>query len=438
MKWDDESNNNRWNKRVLKKWEPIILSGRMFMLMAVASAAFFIVIGIGVIAEQKAQSTPLAGMKGIAAQMPTQLFMNAIAMEMSGVPASAQQLQWDSKDAARLLVRLMTNMNPLDPKTLLAGELPRANREQTVPLRLPEGNQYAKGPADYMPLPDQLTQGEEEPRSSQNDKFKPLPGSSGKDGSGTKQPSSQLNNKVVFIYHSHNRESWNPVLKSKSSNPNDSELNITLVGKRLQDQLEKRGVGAAHSDKDYASSVEGYKWNQSYKYSHSTIKEAMSQHQDLQFFFDIHRDALGREDSTVTINNKSYAQVYFIIGHRNPNWKKNEKFASEIHSRLEKDYPGISRGIWGKSAAQGNGEYNQSLSPNSVIVEIGGIDNTLEESYRTVDLLADLIADIVHEQQGDKPVTKPVNADSNKGKKAYSAYSPEQLRDDTNATTSIG
>ncbi|WP_051217516.1 stage II sporulation protein P [Paenibacillus assamensis] len=437
MEWNDE-NNNRWNKQNLKKWEPLILSGRMFMLMAVASAAFFIVIGIGVIAEQKVQSTPLAGMKGMAAQMPAQLFMNAIAMEMPGVPDSAQQLQWNSKDAARLLVRLMTNMNPLDPKTLLAGELPRANREQTVPLRLPEGNQYAKGPADYMPLPNQLTQGEDDPQSSQDDRIKPLPGGAGKDSAGTKQPSSQLSNKVVFIYHSHNRESWNPVLKSKSSNPNDAELNITLVGKRLQDQLEKRGVGAAHSDKDYASSVEGYKWNQSYKYSHSTIKEAMSQHKDLQFFFDIHRDALRREDSTVTINNKSYAQVYFIIGHRNPNWKKNEKFASEIHSRLEKDYPGISRGIWGKSAAQGNGEYNQSISPNSVIVEIGGIDNTLEESYRTVDLLADLIADIVHRQQGDKPVTKPVNADSNKGKKAYSAYSPEQLLDDTNAATSIG
>ncbi|MEW9106043.1 stage II sporulation protein P [Paenibacillus sp.] len=102
----------------------------------------------------------------------------------------------------------------------------------------------------------------------------------------------------------------------------------------------------------------------------------------------------------------------------NPNWKKNEQFANEIHERLEKNYPGISRGIFGKTALQGNGEYNQSLSPNSVVIEIGGIDNTLEELYRTADVLADFIADIVHKKKDAKPVNKPIPNPIIKGKGA--------------------
>jgi len=35
-----------------------------------------------------------------------------------------------------------------------------------------------------------------------------------------------------------------------------------------------------------------------------------------------------------------------------------------------------------------SGEYNQSLSPNALTVEIGGIENTREESERTARLLA--------------------------------------------------
>jgi stage II sporulation protein P len=101
----------------------------------------------------------------------------------------------------------------------------------------------------------------------------------------------------------------------------------------------------------------------------------------------------------VTINGKDYAQVYFIIGHGNKNWRENEAFANKIHAKLEKEYPGISRGIWGKSSANGNGEYNQSLSPNSFLIEIGGVDNTLQESYRTADILARLIADEVFQAE---------------------------------------
>ncbi|MGO4372579.1 stage II sporulation protein P, partial [Paenibacillus sp. MCAF20] len=209
---------------------------------------------------------------------------------------------------------------------------------------------------------------------------------------------------VVFIYHSHNRESWFPELTEKMKDPNSTTTNITLVGKRLADKLEEEGVGALHSKTDYPTAIKDYRWELSYKYSMKTVKEAIASSKKLKFFFDLHRDSQKRKYTTIDIKGKSYAQVYFIIGHKNPNWKENEEFATQIHEELEKKYPGISRGIWGKTAATGNGEYNQSLASDSVLIEIGGVDNTLEESYRTADALAEVIGEIYWE---DAKVTAP-------------------------------
>ncbi len=61
---------------------------------------------------------------------------------------------------------------------------------------------------------------------------------------------------------------------------------------------------------------------------------------------------------------------------------------------MEAKFPGISKGIHAKSG-EGNGVYNQNFSPNSVLVEVGGVDNSLEECYRTADALAAAIAEVI-------------------------------------------
>lgn len=68
-----------------------------------------------------------------------------------------------------------------------------------------------------------------------------------------------------------------------------------------------------------------------------TVKEAIASSKDLKFFFDLHRDSQKRKYTTIDIDGKSYAQVYFVIGNKNPNWKENEAFATKIHKALEKN-----------------------------------------------------------------------------------------------------
>lgn len=204
---------------------------------------------------------------------------------------------------------------------------------------------------------------------------------------------------IVFIYHTHNRESWNSEIQEGESNASSKEKNITLVGERLAQQLEKRGMGAMVSTTDYPTTVPNYEWNYSYKYSKKTVKEAIASNENLKFFFDLHRDSQARKYTTAEIDGVSYAQVYFVIGQRNTNWKENEAFAKKINEKIEEKYPGLSRGILGKTATTGNAEYNQSLAEQNVLIEIGGVENTLEESYRTADVLAEIISEIYEESK---------------------------------------
>ena len=90
---------------------------------------------------------------------------------------------------------------------------------------------------------------------------------------------------------------------------------------------------------------------------------------------------------------KSYAKIAFVIGRNNPNYEKNAALANKLHQAIEKKYPGLSRGVMKQGGAGHNGVYNQDLSSNALLIEIGGVDNTFEEMYLTVDVFADVFSE---------------------------------------------
>lgn len=203
---------------------------------------------------------------------------------------------------------------------------------------------------------------------------------------------------TFLIYHTHNRESYFPELKEGAKDASSKTVNVTLVGKRLAASLEKLGMPSIHQTTDYPTKVQKFNYAYSYKYSKQTVVEALKEHKELTYLFDIHRDSQRRDKTTVEINGKEYAKILFVIGERNPNWKENKEFADKLHEALNAKFPGISRGILSKGPGTGNAEYNQSLSPRSLVVEMGGVDNTLEESYRTADALASVMKDLTGEK----------------------------------------
>lgn len=384
-----------------KRMRQLLVTGRTFALLSFSSMLFFVMLGIAGIAHQQTTKSPVNSMKGFAAAVSSGFFGDMLEMEMPAFHSSLETESFTTKQISAFLMRALTDINPNDPKSLLAGELPGMSANDAILIRKGLGTDTAVGPEDNAPITYDPLGGINEDTgvdvSDNEGGNETVPQPTDEPAEGDKdeevKPTTD-SSKIVFIYHSHNRESWYPVLADKSKDPNSSTKNITLVGKRLAQKLEEEGIGTQHSDTDYPTAIKNYRWELSYKYSMKTVKEAIAGSKDLKFFFDLHRDSQRRKYTTVEIDGKSYAQVYFVIGHKNPDWEKNEAFATKIHEELDKKYPGISRGIWGKTAASGNAEYNQSLASDSVLIEVGGVDNTLEESYRTADALAEVISAI--------------------------------------------
>lgn len=201
----------------------------------------------------------------------------------------------------------------------------------------------------------------------------------------------------VYIYHTHNKESWSNVARNtKGSSVDDPEVNITLVGKRLAQLLNERDIPALSGDDDFSEKLKEQRlgFSQSYKVSRQAVNQAREAYPSLSYFFDIHRDAnVPREKTTITIDGKVYARVLFVIGTAHSGYKENLAFAEALNELLNAKYPGLSRGILTKSKHQGDGEYNQSISPGSLLLEFGGTNNTLQESFHTAEAIAYVFAE---------------------------------------------
>lgn len=295
-----------------------------------------------------------------------------------------------------LAFELTTSLNPEDPRSLLGRELPGFALFDAKIIVAGEGTNYTNMPIESAP-PMEVMMAEREASKEGLGKLDEL------DENFEEPAITTDGRKVVHIIHSHSRESFLPELKDAKV-PNEafhSSVNITLVGERLGWELEKRGIGVDVDTSDIGKilSERGWVYHQSYDASRNIVKEAMSSNHNLQFFFDLHRDAQPRDITTVTINGEEYARTLFVIGENNKNYEKNLQLAEELHAMLDRKYPGLSRAVILKPASGANGRYNQDLSPNSILVEFGGVENTLEEVYRTAEAFAEVFSEYYWEAE---------------------------------------
>lgn len=208
---------------------------------------------------------------------------------------------------------------------------------------------------------------------------------------------STFGKEVVYIYHTHSREAFLPYLKNvdEPKEAYHSTANITLVGNMLGRALERRGIGTRVDSTDIVQVLDakGLDFNSSYNVSGEQVRSAHSENIELEFFIDIHRDSLRKDSTTVEMNGSNYARLLFVVGIGHKDFEKNLTFAEDLQTILDAQYPGLSKGIIQKDSSQGNGIYNQDISPNSIIVEIGGVDNTAKELHRSTEVLADVLSD---------------------------------------------
>lgn len=406
----------------LQKWmQSAGFIGKTYLILTALTFFIFMLVGAVGYGQQKLNASPVSSMKGLAASLSNDFFLDMMGLEVPHLTdTKSAASSFSQENILGFLFRMVTDINLHDPKTLLAREVPGLGLDASYLLRIPTGANVGVGPVEYPPGNPSTGgndpgSGGDQPVAAATSSPSPTPvGASAPTPAPTIGQAANNTKKQVLIYHSHNRESWVPELGLTNKQANiaqDAKKNITLVGKELADRLEEKGIGAIHYSTDYASTIDKYNWYYSYKYSNKTVKEAFAANPEIQFVFDLHRDDSAREKSTLTVDGKDYAKVFLIIGQKNPQWEKNEAFASQLQEKLEKRMPGLSRGIWAKEAHDGNAEYNQSLSTHSVLIEVGGVYNTLEECNRTAGVLADVIADMLKDAT---KVNAPAATDSKK------------------------
>ncbi|MBR4671836.1 MAG: stage II sporulation protein P [Bacilli bacterium] len=192
---------------------------------------------------------------------------------------------------------------------------------------------------------------------------------------------------TVYIYNTHENEKYSTT----------KELNIRYSVKDasnyLKDKLKTYNINSIVEKGSITDILNTNNWNyaSSYKVSRMYLEKAKKDHQELTYFIDIHRDSVNKNISTIKIGNKTYARTMFLLGLENNNYKANQKVMEKLETWLNVNYKGLSRGIYEKKGRGVNGVYNQNFSPNCILIEVGGEENTYEEVTNTMDVIAEML-----------------------------------------------
>ncbi len=207
----------------------------------------------------------------------------------------------------------------------------------------------------------------------------------------------------VLIYHTHSTESYEMqdlgyYESGSSARTTNEKYNMIRVGDEIAAQLEKAGIEVIHDRElyDYPS------YNGAYNRSADAVKKYLKKYPSITVTLDIHRDAIEqsggvRVKPTAIIGGKKAAQVMIIAGVDDgtmnfPKWKENMKFASALQTRMETDYKGLTR-----AAMVCHRRYNMYLTTNSLLIEVGGHANTLDEAVYSGEMIGKSLVNVLKE-----------------------------------------
>ena len=199
---------------------------------------------------------------------------------------------------------------------------------------------------------------------------------------------------LVYIYNTHQLEEYNSTL----FNSYNIVPNVMIASYTLREYLIDKGINTiveTNNIKEYLNN-NGLTYYHSYRATKHYMKQAIEKYPTLNYFIDLHRDSANINVTLLEANNKRYARVLFVIGTDNPYYEKNLSITNEINSKMEKKLPGISRGIMKTGDGSGDYVFNQDLHPNMILLEMGGVDNTIEEVYNTLEVVSDVLKEVIH------------------------------------------
>lgn len=196
---------------------------------------------------------------------------------------------------------------------------------------------------------------------------------------------------LVYIYNSHQTESY------VSEFAEDFNINNTvyLGSYILKEYLSDLGINALVEDNSIVDvlNTNGWKYNSSYKASRILMEQAKKDHPSLMFFIDLHRDAGSYERTTAEIDGVKYAKMMFVVGLKHENYQPNLDLAKALNEKIRAIDSSLTRGVLQKDNAGANGIYNQDFDPNTILIEVGGQYNYIEEVNNSLKVFANVLYD---------------------------------------------
>ena len=199
----------------------------------------------------------------------------------------------------------------------------------------------------------------------------------------------------VLIMHTHATEDYRLSAglwfrPGDGSRTTDRNYNMCAVGRVMADTLNAAGLNTLHDEtlNDYPS------YTGSYENSRAVVQRYLAQYPSIKVVLDVHRDAIETEGGSrmapvCTVDGRQAAQVMIICGCDNggsvrlPGWRQNLRFAAAWERSMEGMYPGFTRPVLFSYRF-----YNQDLTTGSLLIEIGGHGNNLNEALYAGQLAA--------------------------------------------------
>lgn len=202
---------------------------------------------------------------------------------------------------------------------------------------------------------------------------------------------------TIYLYNSHDTEEYKPTSFAEYSVMPTVKLSDYI----LKEKLEDNGFSVLIEETTISSirSSLGLNYAGSYKASRVLMEQAKEKYPSLIYFIDLHRDSLSHDKTTLTYNEKNYAKVMFLVGLENPNYQGNLDFSTKISDLVNAKIPGLSKGIYEKEGEGVNGIYNQDFSNRTILIEVGGPENTIDEVYETILVLSEVLTEVIKNDQ---------------------------------------
>ncbi len=185
----------------------------------------------------------------------------------------------------------------------------------------------------------------------------------------------------VLIIHTHTTESYEPYARTRyddtfNSRTTDLDKSVVAVGDEIASALEAAGIAVIHDTELY----DYPQYTGAYDRSAVAIEAYLEEYPSIKIVIDIHRDAIEsdgvRYAPVCEIDGETAAQVMIIVGCLNvPQYRYNLRFAAKLQSKLETDYPGLTRPILFTER-----NYNQELTHASILIEVGSSANSIDEA----------------------------------------------------------